>query len=92
MSKRFELFSDNRDTENHVIAEIIRERDRQVIQWGLQSHSIAGWMLILGEEYGEACHAGNDCYFRDYPFDKFRKELIQTSAVAVAILESIYGD
>ena len=41
----------------HAVAE---ERVRQEKKWGPQHHPIAEWLVILGEEYGEACKAAND--------------------------------
>jgi len=90
MSKgMFLSLTDSRDGEAAALDEIIFERFRQQQKWGLQTHSIAEWMMILGEEYGEACKAGNECYFRDESLDKLRKELVQTAAVALAILEGL---
>jgi hypothetical protein len=75
--------------EGTILADVSRERDRQQQKWGVQTHSIAEWLMILGEEYGEACQAGNECYFRDDSLTKLRKELIQTMAVALAIIEGL---
>ena len=81
--------TDSREREPEAILELARERDRQQQKWGIQTHSIAEWMMILGEEYGEACKAGNECYFRDESLGKLRKELVQTMAVALAIVEGL---
>ena len=75
--------------EGFILDEISQERTRQQQKWGVQTHSIAEWMMILGEEYGEACKAGNEVYFRDDSLAKFRKELVQTMAVALAIIEGL---
>jgi len=72
-----------------IFDDVTIERDKQVKKWGLQTHSIPEWLMILGEEYGEACKVGNEIYFRDNSLDILRKELIQTIAVAVAIIEGI---
>ena len=58
--------------EQVILADVSHERDRQQQKWGVQTHSIAEWLMILGEEYGEACLAGNECYFRDDSLDKLR--------------------
>ena len=81
--------TDSREKEPEAILELARERDRQQQKWGIQTHSIAEWLMILGEEYGEACKAGNECYFRDDSLKILRKELIQTMAVALAIIEGL---
>lgn len=81
--------TDSREAEEGGLASIICERDRQQQKWGIQTHTIAEWLMILGEEYGEACKAGNESYFRDEPLGRLRKELVQTAAVALAIIEGL---
>ena len=39
---------------------VVDQRYWQEERWGAQHHSIAEWLSILGEEYGEACKAAND--------------------------------
>jgi len=73
-----------------IYEEIQKERDRQDQKWGEQNHHPKMWLIILGEEYGEACkhcleaEQNNDVYYSQY-----REELIQTAAVAVAAIESL---
>ncbi len=73
------------------------ERVAQDNKWGKQRHDWPLWITILGEEYGEACQAALHC---SYPpanttlssrelLDQLRTELVQLSAVAVAIIEHI---
>jgi hypothetical protein len=69
--------------------DIEEERQSQNRKWGIQTHELSDWMLILGEEYGEACKEANEAIFRTSELSKVRKELIQTIAVAVAIIEGI---
>lgn len=65
------------------------ERRRQDKRWGQQDHAPAFWMLILGEEFGEAQKAaleaswGGGASWADY-----RAELVQVAAVALAAIES----
>jgi len=84
-------FTDARDNENFILNNICAERTRQQTKWGLQSHSIPIWMMILGEEYGEACLAANKYCFENMPIEELRKELLHTIAVALAIIESLGG-
>ena len=72
-----------------VFKSVCNERKRQFDKWGIQSHTIPDWLMILGEEFGETCKAGNEVYFRQSPIMNLRKELVQTAAVAFAIIESI---
>ena len=89
MSNQFMLFTENMANIPSILEAVKYERDRQRQIWGIQSHGINSWMMILGEEFGEACKAGNEAYFREGPLENLRKELIQTIAVAVAIIESL---
>jgi len=75
--------------EKTILAAVQDERDRQQRKWGVQTHSIPEWMTILGEEYGEACKAGLESEYRGARLDNLEKELIQTMAVALAIVEGI---
>lgn len=76
---------------DRVLAEVKKERERQDAKWGVQSHSAFKWCTILGEEFGESCQAAFDAehYSSVEMRDKFREELIQTAAVAVAAVESL---
>lgn len=67
-----------------VLSEVFAERSRQDDKWGQQDHHPAYWIGVLGEEFGEACKGAVE-------FDKeaYRRELIETAAVAVAAVESL---
>lgn len=75
--------------EKMILAAVQDERDRQCLKWGIQTHSITEWMTILGEEYGEACKAALETEYRGAPLTELEKELVQTMAVALAIIEGI---
>ena len=64
---------------------IHNERKRQDEKWGEQNHDVYKWLAILGEEVGEANKAALD---KDEA--ELISELIQISAVTVAMIESIY--
>ena len=72
-----------------IALDIETERQFQNRKWGIQTHELSDWMLILAEEYGEACKASNEAIFRNSDLTEVRKELIQTIAVAVAIVDGI---
>lgn len=87
---------------SRVLLDIGEERRRQDAKWGEQNHDLTVWMTVLGEEYGETCHAV--LHHRaasgraenvegdtdpDGWLDKVRREAIQTAAVATAIVEFI---
>ncbi len=67
-----------------ICADVWSERARQRRKWGAQTHSIDHWLVILGEEYGEACEAALE---KDN--EQLRKELIQVAAVAMAVISGI---
>jgi len=83
---------DNEEYSRRVAECIIRERTNQVKKWGKQSHTIPEWLMIMSEEFGEACKAGNETYFRNAHLSIFKKELIHTCTVGLAIIESIENE
>ena len=91
MSNQFLMLTDSALVSTSTILDIIAERKNQRQKWGIQSHGINSWLMILGEEFGEACKSGNESYFREAPLSELRKEVIQVAAVAIAIIEAI-GD
>jgi NTP pyrophosphatase (non-canonical NTP hydrolase) len=64
------------------------ERDRQNAKWGEQNHKPDLWLTILMEEVGEAAKAYLDSTYKGESLDRYRDELVQVAAVAVAMLES----
>jgi predicted GNAT family acetyltransferase/NTP pyrophosphatase (non-canonical NTP hydrolase) len=67
-----------------VIKQIIKERERQDLIWGVQNHANLFWLGILMEEVGEAAQALIEGRINDV-----QKELIQVAAVCVAWLECV---
>lgn len=67
-----------------VIEEVLEERSRQDNKWGEQNHRPDTWIVILAEELGEASHA-----MLNILADKYREEMIQVAAVAVAAVEAL---
>jgi len=85
-----------------VLEDIDDERRRQDEKWGEQNHDLTVWASVLGEEFGETCHAilhhraasgGSENVEGDTDpsgwLEKVRSEAIQTAAVAVALVEYI---
>lgn len=86
-----------------ILGEIVGERMHQEAKFGDQSHrSPFEWLAILAEEFGEAARGVCETGFLPEPFGddeateialaaagrNFRQELIQTAAVAVAMLQT----
>lgn len=80
-------------TDRYTLRETIfdllhKERERQDAKWSFpQEHSIAEWITILAEEFGEAAMEANELHFRGERRAEFETELIQVAAVCVSILE-----
>lgn len=77
-----------------ALMSVRNERASQDRKWGRQRHSWPEWMAILGEEYGEACGEANRYHWSHTlpspdTLRALREELVQTAAVAVAIIEHI---
>lgn len=82
-----------------VVAEVYAERRRQDARWGTQDHVPRVWLMILGEEVGEANQAALEHHFAQFdkraatrgPRDlaEYRAELVQVAAVAVSMIECL---
>mgnify|MGYP000098869293 CR=1 FL=1 len=81
-----------------VIEEVENERKAQDKKWGQQNHSWPEFLMILGEEVGEANKAGTDAFLAVKSgspgiayneLTHMRTELIQVAAMAVQIVESL---
>lgn len=64
------------------IYQVLDERRAQDDKWGVQNHDPFAWLTILMEEVGEASEA-----VLEWQPDKYKRELVQVAAVAVAALE-----
>ncbi len=73
-----------------VLFEIEFERKKQDLKRGIQNHNPSHWLMILAEEFGEASKAALEAKVAHNDGGrKYRKELIQIAAVAVAMIESL---
>jgi hypothetical protein len=81
----------NRPELDRVLADIGTERLRQVERWGVQRHTWLEWLGILAEEFGEAAVEANQLRWshENASLENLRTELVQTAAVAAAIVEHI---
>ena len=69
----------------NIYDEIKTERNRQEWDWGVRDHDPSKWLIIAGEEYGEACRAVLESSLLQY-----REELVHLAAVCVAAIESMH--
>lgn len=85
-------FGDPMPPLHKVLGEVEQERLKQNKKWGEQNHHPAEWLMILGEEVGEANKAALETNFK-YPendgWKSYREELVQVAAVAIAMIESV---
>lgn len=71
-----------------VFFDIAAERHHQDQKFGDQSNRTPeDWAIILGEEYGEVCRAIMEGGWHLDDYSKYREEMIQVAAVAVAAVE-----
>lgn len=85
------------DSPRSAMFAILDERARQNDIWGRQRHAWPEWMSILSEEVGEAAREANQTHWgngasrgqRDEMLANLRRELVQTAAVCVQIIEHI---
>ena len=80
-----------------VFEEVRREIEESTEKFGEQNHEPPIWMLIIGEEFGEASQAALEAFAegeKGNPFDRekwlknYREELIQLANVVLKAVES----
>ena len=87
----------NQELSIKMFERVAKERLRQDVLWGEQSHEDGYWYAILGEEFGEIGKALCNNYYRfNNPTDQdlvkekdLEEEIIQTAAVCIAWLEAV---
>jgi NTP pyrophosphatase (non-canonical NTP hydrolase) len=91
-SKRFQEMEDERQVV--IIDQILDERSAQDVKWGEQNHSPVEWISILVEEVGEASKEAIENHHNPNTtnLDKYRDEMIQVAAVALAMIECLDRD
>ena len=75
------------DVTQRTVSDILSERGRQDEKWGEQDHDAGTWALILLEEIGEWAKAELHRKFGGPDKDNAKVEMVQSSAVAMAIVE-----
>lgn len=78
-----------------VLKEVYAERVAQESKWGQQNHHPVEYFAILAEEFGEVAkevvehNFCGDVVIKNKRLKAMREELIQTAAVAVAMVECL---
>lgn len=77
-----------------ILNRIVEERHRQDERYGDLNHglSVADWIALLAEEFGEASKDAVDFRFRQQSLVLLVDELIQVAAVAVQFIEKIHAE
>jgi len=75
-----------------VYRDILLERARQDVRFGVANHDLMLWMTILGEEFGELCQAVMHTRYGGSKAGQLRAEAIQVAAVAVSIVQALDRD
>ncbi len=76
------------DEESMALSNVLAERRTQDEKWGEQNHDPYVWLAILGEEVGEANEAVLEARFCGREMIRYRDEMVQVAAVALAAVES----
>jgi NTP pyrophosphatase (non-canonical NTP hydrolase) len=74
---------------NVPFAEVKAELLKQYSKWGIQNHTPEWWLVILGEEVGEANKAILENKLSKSDIGLYRDELIQVAAVALSAIECL---
>lgn len=73
--------------ESKIVFEVLSEYEFQHQKWGKQDHDPATWLMILGEEVGEANKAVLESMTDLVKLRDYRQELIHVAAVALSAIE-----
>jgi hypothetical protein len=76
------------DPQSTAMSNVLLERRQQDEKWGEQNHDPYVWLCILGEEVGEANEAVLEARFGGKEIIKYRDEMVQIAAVALAAIEA----
>jgi len=74
--------------QSKALLNVLYERECQDAKWGEQNHNPYIWLAILGEEVGEANKAILETRLDGKEIIKYRDEMVQVAAVALAAIES----
>ncbi len=78
-------------TSSSLFSHVLEEHERQIGKWGVQSATLAEWMLWTTEEFGELAQAIGDASYRGGSWKAAYKEAIQTATLILKIAEMIKG-
>jgi len=79
------LYQDSESFSRPQLETLLKEKARQVKKWGIQQHTLEGWIAILEEEVAELV---TEIRMLEEGYDtqqKIRKEAIEVATVALTI-------
>lgn len=72
--------------------DVFAEHRKQVIKWGLQTHSLFEWQNYTTEELGELAKAIAEHQYRGGSWEEVYNEAIQVATLSLKIAEMIFVD
>uniref|UniRef100_A0A6H1ZF24 dATP/dGTP diphosphohydrolase N-terminal domain-containing protein n=1 Tax=viral metagenome TaxID=1070528 RepID=A0A6H1ZF24_9ZZZZ len=73
-----------------IVGSIQNENERQLLKWGIQTHSPFEWLTYTTEELGELAQAILEHEYRDGTKEAVVKEAIQVATLALKIAEMFH--
>ena len=73
-----------------IVGSIQNENERQLLKWGIQTHSPFEWLTYTTEELGELAQAISEHEYRDGTKEAVVKEAIQVATLALKIAEMFH--
>ena len=73
-----------------IVGSIQNENERQLLKWGIQTHSPFKWLTFTTEELGELAKAISEYEDRDGTKEEVVKEAIQVATLALKIAEMFH--
>ena len=82
------MFLTDKKLTNPILYEMIQEEsERQLMKWGVQTHTPFEWLTYTTEELGELAQAISEHYYRDQPKENVIREAVQVVTLALKIAE-----
>ena len=69
--------------------DVLKENQRQLTKWGIQTRSPFEWLTYLTEEVGELAQAVSEFEYRKGSVDDIYKEAIQVATLSLKIAEIV---
>ncbi len=74
---------------NNLRLDVLKESERQLGKWGIQTHSLFEWLTYTTEELGELAKAIAELEYRIGTKKEVYNEAIQTATLCLKIAEMV---